>query len=877
MSLFKNPQNPDNDPSEERLREWGDAERTAPPIRRGRFANVADRLTRGATNIATPQTPWYHRPAFVFGGVSVVAVTVGLAALNTVRSDRAVRTRGAVPVTIPPRKSDGRVMSLDEARVNAWQNNTLTKYGSWLSAGVEPVFISGDTYGATASYRSSAIVPFAVTIKNDGAAFDGKITVAIGNSGSPSRTYKYPLHVPGNATFRTTLYPEINRVGGQDAYDIRLSTPTETIALDSGYVSAGNNIGYVNYEQSRKSVAILDTRIGVLSPRRGRQQVRNYQDVAFQTIYAKPRNAPDRAAGYDAVDVLALGYGCENLTGTQWTAIQEWVKDGGSLILLGGSNQMRRVLQTPQSRALSPAEIYGARIRQREPSVPVSSLDIDQFQDRYFSHAMQTALLFPGELTTVGRAKTDAIVTLRLPTQGGRLRHGLYKVINSTNGKEAHIIRSEMRGEVEWADFGARRSLGAGSVSFFGFDPTLSEFRDDADLLTQWWGAVVGLDRGVLSSWSMGHLAAENAWERRVNGADATPAQLLYVRNELARKTERNPFFTHLPDLKLVLYVFLGYFVLVVPVSFVVLKQTRRMQYAWFTGPVLAITFAGGLALFTRSLHEASQSVRTSGAVAMEAGDGTARFHGATEVYVPKAGRFTLRLPGTQHSFSGISGDRISGEPNTLVSQITDDGSSETPPTLIIPNLAFRRFSHAQTMRLGKGVTATLHPDKPGSDSLVGTVSNDTGLPLRNPTILLRGTKVERRNGATYTTVWAWSDSELPPGSTKVVLQSRKVSIFTNLWGPERILDTTVTSLPPRTPILTAHLNGEKFAPKQLGTWVGGETSVKVIVKLPAVPEDGMPDFIAPLSPGAPATPSSVRGVPNAVIAAPNAQGGTNR
>jgi hypothetical protein len=79
MSLFNKPQTPENDPSEERLREWGDGERTVPPVRRGRFANIADRLTRGVS--ATPQTPRY-RPALVLGGVSLVAVTVGFAALN---------------------------------------------------------------------------------------------------------------------------------------------------------------------------------------------------------------------------------------------------------------------------------------------------------------------------------------------------------------------------------------------------------------------------------------------------------------------------------------------------------------------------------------------------------------------------------------------------------------------------------------------------------------------------------------------------------------------------------------------------------------------------------------------------------------------------
>ena len=68
MSLFKN--NFNATPPEDRLREWGDAERAAPPTRRGRFAGIVDRMTRGAS----PSAP--HKPALspflVWSGASAL-------------------------------------------------------------------------------------------------------------------------------------------------------------------------------------------------------------------------------------------------------------------------------------------------------------------------------------------------------------------------------------------------------------------------------------------------------------------------------------------------------------------------------------------------------------------------------------------------------------------------------------------------------------------------------------------------------------------------------------------------------------------------------------------------------------------------------------
>ncbi|MBC7807528.1 MAG: hypothetical protein H7145_15435, partial [Akkermansiaceae bacterium] len=445
MSLFNKPQNPDNTPSEERLREWGDAERTVPPIRRGRFANVSDRLTRGATDATSPQT-FRCRPAFVIGGVSIIAATVAFASFPE-PEPRKDLLAAAVSETSTTRSlpSAKRRAKVTQKTADAWPKFRLIRYEGGLAMRVDPVFIDARTYGASMGRRHSAAVPFVATIRNDGAAFAGRISVSVGSLENPERSYTYPVSVPGHATLQTTVYPELSPYNNQQFYNIRLITPTRTLSLDSGSaISNGTNNNRPHPDSDiNQAVAILDNRLGVLSPRRSKESLRTVPPT-YQTLHGKPQNAPDRAIGYDAIDVLILGHGCEEMKPSQWVAIREWVKDGGSLVLLGGSPEMRRVLATPAALSLSPAEQFAAETRTTPPQLKVTYFDIDPIRNGYFDYDRDITLLFPSTLSTITRAKADAKI----------------------------IFRSPVRGRAQWATIGARRTLGAGSVAFYGFDPT---------------------------------------------------------------------------------------------------------------------------------------------------------------------------------------------------------------------------------------------------------------------------------------------------------------------------------------------------------------------------------------------------------------------
>jgi len=614
------------------------------------------------------------------------------------------------------------------------------------------------------------------------------------------------VQVAGNgAIYRQTLYPLMDGTyPGESDYKVILRTLSKTYVLETGTARAshrtGGNRSY-NATAVDRVVAILDKRIGVLSPR-----YRGDLDFGTRTMYGKPQYAPDRAIGYDAVDTLVLGYGCETLSPAQWSAIREWVKDGGSLVMLGGSPEMRRVLSTPAALELSPVQAFATETRTATPRLRVSNFDISPLKNGYFAYDHDITERFPTTMTTAPRLKTDAKV----------------------------IFQSPMQGRNAWATVAARRTFGAGSVAFYGFDPTVEAYRGgDSASLNKWWYDVSTYDKGALPSARMRNASQGEYINYDERGRD--------LRFDTPEALAHNPFYVQFPALPTVMYVFLGYFVLVVPVSFVVLKQTRRLNYAWFTAPAFAAVCAGSLALSTRSLYNAPQAVRTSGILALEAGDGTARFHGQSELYSRKAGRYTLTVPGTGQTFRNGTDYNGNLSDYAPIRDSVDAGAGEKPPTIEMGNLSFKRVYHDQTVTLGTGITLSLRATPDGG--MKGVLNNGTGRTLRNVRVQMRGENTVFRFGATYVPVWKCMVKEVAPGSRTIVL-----SPYLHSKNDEQETGTTVLfahmykAMMPRTPFLTADIGGEPFAPQGFGKWAGGDHSVILVAKLPAVPESAMPE-----------------------------------
>lgn len=80
-------------------------------------------------------------------------------------------------------------------------------------------------------------------------------------------------------------------------------------------------------------------------------------------VYAAPREAPDRAAGYTPLTVLILDEGSERLSDGEVTAIRRWALSGGWVVFLGGS--ATPVLSDPRWKGFLPVSGAKASTRSR--------------------------------------------------------------------------------------------------------------------------------------------------------------------------------------------------------------------------------------------------------------------------------------------------------------------------------------------------------------------------------------------------------------------------------------------------------------------------------------------------------------------------------
>ncbi len=361
----------------------------------------------------------------------------------------------------------------------------------------------------------------------------------------------------------------------------------------------------------------------------------------------------------------------------------------------------------------------------------------------------------------------------------------------------------------------AQRLWGLGRISFTGFDPSTDEFRNWNGCDDFWTNIARGQTQGTF------RIAAH----RRTVWATASSSSV----------SQEDAFHLSLPSVQNVLFVFLAYFVLVVPVTFAVLKHTRRLNLAWVSGPVLAAVFAGGIFLLTARLYFMPTARRTTGVLFLHSGERFGRFAGNTELFFPRAGRYDLSIRGADSIEMALFEDERERPLDSLVSR---DGTVTTA-TLSANNLAFRRVHHEQSVDLPGAVTAELQPNTSGS--LVGFIENNTGKPLLNAAFS-KWVKVNVKRGKGQTFNWqfvVYPLGTVPMGRTEFTIDATK-------WVPLRDVSTDYLNyglgepgtanfeydpLIPRNPTLLARIPGAAFGP-QTGRDFSGEQSVTVMVGL---------------------------------------------
>lgn len=405
--------------------------------------------------------------------------------------------------------------------------------------------------------------------------------------------------------------------------------------------------------------------------------------------YVKPEFAPDRSVAYSDIAAVILGPGAERLTDDAVRALHTYVASGGAVAFLGGA------------------------------SAPVLG-------DKRWADVLPVV---PGKPKNVrGSALIDNL------SKGDRLE-GSFTILDATAVPQASV-RSE-GGSVMLA----RRDIGLGRTLFFAFNFLEQPF-------TRWTGRRALLEkflRPIESARAAGYLAGfAGASPGDYDPGYGYPASRLgSTRLGGTFGTSGDPFSTKLPSPTKVFWILASYFVVIIPINFLVLKKLKRGELAWFTAPLISVAFAGVFFAAASDLYSASLSTATQGVIVATNSDSDTLFVGKSQFFFPRGGEYDLKMDGVEslgvprdpeeymYGYRGRSDERTMQDVNPI------DIGHILVSRMDVNNLAFRELAYRQLLPARRWLSVTLHGRtlslaNTGTSSLTGIVAVVAGqsLPL---------------------------------------------------------------------------------------------------------------------------------------------------
>ncbi len=195
-----------------------------------------------------------------------------------------------------------------------------------------------------------------------------------------------------------------------------------------------------------------------------------------------------------------------------------------------------------------------------------------------------------------------------------------------------------------------------------------------------------------------------------------------------------SPFNVQLIPSATVGWIFLGFFIVVVPVNFLVLRLMKRMELAWVTAPILSVVFAGILLSTVRGLYSAKLSRAYNGFVVQDLDSGLSAQWLLASYFMPRGGAYDLTIANTDQI---VPADHFESDPYNWRRysydsnresdiQSVDAGFAEVP-RMDVPNLAFREVTYHRINTSPLRVQLNLRAvGTAAAPRLQGTVKNDT-------------------------------------------------------------------------------------------------------------------------------------------------------
>jgi len=499
--------------------------------------------------------------------------------------------------------------------------------------------------------------------------------VTVQNNGADARGY-----VRINSEQLSLAYPIELPQGSNKKLTVypmaRFGTVTVTVDTDHGSETQLVPLGGLSSDEVY--VLLIGDSSGELSFVKGSPQKvedsapgQSTRSLSIHDSYVRPEAAPGRASGYSAATTVILGQGAERLGDEAVSALKSWAAGGKSLVFLGGASSP--ILSDPRWQDILPA--HGFRT-------------VNLAKCEYLSN------LGERECPPMTITQGNAVVSAQTRKQGDNL-------------------------------IAATMPYGLGAISYYSFNPfdaPLNRWEGRAQAFSKILRATQNLTAGhVIEGYQNSYFGGS---PRYALGAPAGPAFGSPIPNE-------DPFDAKLPPTETVFSLLVLYFVLVVPVNFLVLRKFKKGELAWFTAPVISLVFAAILFQSASGLYRAKMSTVSTGLVVGQAGNPVGSFFGATQMFLPTAGSYDLKLKNVISIGSGdYYYDYYSRSDNQF--EVVDTGELSVP-SYSVDNLSFRQIEYRQNVPVGQWFDIHLTPT--GPDTADCEIRNKGAVGLKNATL----------------------------------------------------------------------------------------------------------------------------------------------
>ena len=475
--------------------------------------------------------------------------------------------------------------------------------------------------------------PVAVTLTNSGDAVSGRVQMQLTSSGNGSNrgaAFYADVDLPTNARKRVWLY---GRGEGQELDGANISFSGRGIKTQSLGVTlrplqtgertiltisdSGQNLGFLTALKG-KSLAVPED----LAQLNQEQQYNQFgNNSSTRNTFLRPLGTPhdfipDRAIGLESADVVVLrDFSQSSLTPEQLDSLRNYVAQGGTLVVAGGSDWQR--LSTSPLKDLWPLDAASSSV----------------------ATVSETAQIVARYVKTKTLSGADKLGGAPLVLTRGALRADAKNLVPIGSSSSAGSWLSE-------------RDYGAGRVIMMSGDPSSPPFLGWSGQSALWSDVMRYLPR-VQRLESVGHNGYDNRYYSNYGYSGDTSIgstqQLLSVIKKLPQ--------LQTPPTSVIAWFLAVYVFCLVPLNYFILRSVDKRELAWITIPVIAVVFSVASYLAARNIKGTDLLVRQVDIVQGSGNSDRARTDAMLWLYSPRRSNYDISSTRNLALADYVSGD----------------------------------------------------------------------------------------------------------------------------------------------------------------------------------------------------------------------------